>query len=184
MKHKDRLKKIFEKYGNDNNHLPLLFLALEATDGDVYELGMGHGSTPYLFEYAIRNKKLLTCYETNREWMEKFNDLEYTGFKRNLISPLSWDIVVDEILEDNKKPAVLLLDHAPGETRGDVLDQLQPFKGVIVAHDTELGQADSGYGMRQHFHKYKYVKDLHDPSQQGACATALSNTIDVTKWEL
>jgi hypothetical protein len=145
---------------------------------------MGHGSTPYLFEYAIRNNKCLTSYETNREWADKFNDLIYSKFKINVISPLSWDIAVDEILEENKSPEVLLLDHAPGETRGDVLDQLQPFNGIIIAHDTELGQADSGYGMRQYFHKFKFVIDLHDPSKNGACATALSNTIEVTKWKL
>lgn len=177
-KNSERLRKHFSVYSSDNNHLPLMFLAMEATKGEVYEFGMGHGSTPYLFEYCIRNKRTLNSYETVQEWADKFENLKYSNFHINVINVLSWDVVVDDIYGQKVKGGVILVDNAPGESRKDILAQLVDFDGVIVAHDTEK-EADGGYQMRQHFSKYKYVLNY---KSDGAEATAMSNTIDVTKW--
>jgi hypothetical protein len=178
-KNSKRLEKLFKQYANDNNHLPFLFQALEITNGDVFELGMGHGSTPYLFEYCIRNKRVLNSYETNPEWANKFrgDNFKYSEFHINLISPLGWDVAVDGIMD--AVDGVVLVDHAPGETRGDVLEQLKDFDGIVIAHDTEPGQADAGYGMRKMFVHYKYVLDF---KTDGAWATVMSNKYDVTQF--
>lgn len=175
------MKQKFTPTNNDLSYYPLLFKACEATKGEIIEMGTGHGSTPLLHEYALRNKRKLCSYETSKEWIDKFTNLTGTYHDFTLLDTGSWDACSDQ----HPSPSVVFIDHAPGERRKEDIIKFKDSAEIIVIHDTEpTGAGD--YQVRQHFGKFKYCVEVmsnwHDPREAGAWATALSNTIDITKW--
>lgn len=155
------------------SHRPLLWEALEATKDSqlpVIELGAGDGSTPYLFEYCRLNGLEFYSYDYNYEYAKKFQDF---GTLRSDWHPASriWEI----------KYSVALVDESPGEHRKESIKILKAE--ILVIHDSEsVGWNASDYKVRPLFSKFKYVKD-DVPKEKGAPWTsAVSNTIDVTKW--
>ena len=172
----DFIKEEFLKAsGGDLCYYPLLWLALNETKhGEVIEMGTGHGSTPILHEYCTKNKRTLHSYETEREWLSKFEALanEYHTF--TLIGNRAWDACSNQ----HPSPSVVFIDHAPGERRKTDLILFENSAQIIVIHDTEpTGAGD--YQVRQHFNKFKYCVEVQTA---GAWATALSNNIDLTTW--
>lgn len=170
------MREQFTPTNNDLSYYPLLFLALEETKtGDVIEMGTGHGSTPILHEYC-KDKRFLFSYDEKQEWLDKFLHLKsgkhYLGFVTD------WDKVKETHLP-NEQPTVVFIDHAPGERRKDDIVNFKDINGIIVIHDTEPA-ADHGYQCRQHFPLFKYVIEV---KTNGAWASAMSNTHDITKWE-
>lgn len=152
---------------NWSNHRYLLWEALEKTEGDVVEMGMGHGSTPFLYQWCKDAGRTLYSYENNLEWYEKCK-----GFNpENSFLIHDWDIVA----ENHLTPAVLFIDSAPGERRQIDLKNFALRARIIVAHDTELA-ADHGYQMRQHIPLFKYWKDYQS---SGAWASIASNFIEL-----
>lgn len=157
---------------NDHSYYPLLFKALEETEGKVLELGTGWGSTPLLNEYCKKKKRELFSYEEKMEWLNKFT--QYQSKIHNLTFVTDWNVVKQQ----HPDAGVIFIDHAPGEDRKERIVNYLDTKGIIVCHDTEPA-ADHGYQMRQHFNKFKYVVEV---KTSGAWATALSQEIDITKW--
>jgi hypothetical protein len=159
---------------NYNSHLPLLWEALEATDGLVMEMGCGFGSTPFLSEYCKFNKRLFVSFENNKEWYKKLHDhfpeVRFTDDWKGSCFDSCY----------GEDPSVLFIDHAPGERRKIDIALHAKHAQIIVAHDTEPA-ADHGYKMRAELKKFKWMIDYET---DGAWATAVSNFIDVTKFNL
>lgn len=155
---------------NDHSYYPLLYKALEETKGDVLELGTGWGSTPLLNEYC-QDRKLFS-YEEKQVWLDKF--IHFASKRHGLRFVSDWRVVK----KDHPDAEVVFIDHAPGEDRKQMILDFADTKGILVIHDTEPA-ADHGYQMRQHFGLFKYKVEVET---SGAWATALSNTIDITKW--
>lgn len=153
---------------NYDSHRPLLWAALEATQGLVVEMGCGYGSTPFLTEYCNEHKRELASYENNEEWFNKMK-----GQSPHIKYIMNWDFV-------QVRPSLLFIDHAPGERRKVDIYRYADIAKIIVAHDTEPA-ADHGYRMRAELKKFKYLIDYET---DGAWASAVSNFIDVTKFEL
>lgn len=151
---------------NDLSYYPLLHKAVTETTGKIIECGMGWGSTPMLYP-EFKDRAL--SYETVEDWRIKF--------EANSELVTNWI----NVMEKNLDASVVFIDQAPGEIREVCINLLNKkgFKGIIVAHDTEPA-ADHGYQMRQHFPKFKYVVEV---KTNGAWATAMSNEIDITKWD-
>lgn len=175
------MKNKFIPTNNDLSYYPLLFKALEVTKGEIIEMGCGHGSTPLLHEYANKYKRILHSYETEKEWISKFEKTANQYHNFTLLDRNAWDSCSDM----HQNPSVVFIDHAPGERRKEDLLKFKDKAEIIVIHDTEpFGAGD--YQVRQHFGKFKYCVEVmsnwHDPLEAGAWATALSNTIDLTKW--
>lgn len=168
------MKDKFTPENNDTSYKPLLYMALESTKGDVIEMGTGHGSTLLLHEYC-KGDRMLYSYDEKEEWGSKFYHLNSPTHSVKTIK--DWDHVIN--LHKFKDADVIFIDHAPGERRKEDILNFKNTKGIIVCHDTELGQADHGYQMRQHFPLFKYVVEV---KTNGAWATALSNEYDLTKW--
>ncbi|OHB92410.1 MAG: hypothetical protein A2Z57_12070 [Planctomycetes bacterium RIFCSPHIGHO2_12_39_6] len=175
------MKNKFIPTNNDLSYYPLLYKALEDTVGDIIEMGTGHGSTPLLHEYCTSRRRKLHSYETDKKWLAKFEQTanEYHSF--TLIDRGAWDACSDQ----NPNPSVVFIDHAPGERRKDDLIRFKDSAEIIVIHDTEpTGAGD--YRVRPLFKQFKYVVEVMsnapNPHQAGAWATALSNTVDITKW--
>lgn len=166
------MKEKFTPTNNDLSYYPLLYLALEDTHGDVVEMGTGHGSTPLLHNYCEIEKRELYSFDEKEEWASKFYPIIT---ERHWVQKIdTWDFVK----ENHMDAAVIFIDHAPGERRKEDIVNFKDIKGIIVCHDTEPA-ADHGYQMRQHFDKFKYVVEV---KTNGAWASAMSNTIDITKW--
>lgn len=168
------MKNKFTPTNNDLSYYPLLFMALEETkSGEVIEMGCGHGSTPILHDYCEKNKRDLWSYEEKESWYNKFTDLNGKFHCLNFIT--DWDVVSN----NHSKPDVVFIDHAPGERRKEDIVRFKDKAKIIVIHDTEPA-ADHGYQMRQHFDKFKYIVEV---KTNGAWASALSNEVDITKWD-
>lgn len=156
---------------NYDSHRPLLWAALESTKGLVVEMGCGYGSTPFLTEYCKTNNRELVSGENNYEWFEKMiNEYPHIKFFQD------WNTLHHQY----PSPDVVFIDHAPGERRKFDIKHFSDRAKIIVAHDTEPA-ADHGYKMRTELKKFKYMIDYET---DGAWATAVSNFVDVTKFEL
>ncbi len=156
---------------NWDNHRHLLWPALKATKGEVIEMGVGHGSTPYLHKYCEDSKRQLYSFENNMEWLEKFSELKSQyHFMTHVVD---WD----DVARTHPSPDVVLIDHAPGERRYIDVQRYANQAKIIIIHDSE--PAATGYMMDKIWGLFKYRKDFESP---GAWASAVSNFIDVTKW--
>lgn len=153
----------------------LLWPALEATTGEVVEMGMGDGSTPQLHDYCRDTARPLYSYENSVEYAAQFAHLA-TGHEagktgHSILVLKDWDIVSQE----HPSPDVVLIDHAPGERRKIDIALFAHSAKIIVCHDTEPA-ADHGYQMRAELSKFKYLAEYQSP---GAWATIVSNFVDV-----
>lgn len=160
-----------ENIQNWDNHRYFLWFAIkEIKSGVIYEMGCGHGSSPYLSGVEGFNVK---AFETDDKWAQLFRKLQYETYSIHLVT--NWDSV--NVCEAD----VILIDHAPGERRKiDIARYREGGRGILVAHDTEP-VADHGYQMREELKKFKYMIDY---KTDGAWATAVSNHYDVTKWNI
>jgi len=170
-----------------NNHLPLLWLALEATTGPVIEMGCGDGSTRQLNEYCASRGRILYSFDTDLDWMNRFSDLASpTHTFTRIIN--NWEIA-QKICPN---PSVILIDHAPGERRivdvKNYSDHMAPG-GIMVLHDTQPPPTAAEYGYERIWPLFKYIVDLDagknpDPliKDNRTWASAVSNDYDVTKW--
>lgn len=157
-----------------NSYLPLLWEALEATDGEVIELGMGDGSTKKLHE-VCKGRKLYS-YENNLEWYRKFEHLrtsqhaiEYT---QNWLEPIE---------RHRYTIGVLFSDEAPGEIRKYNIAMFCNTAKVIIAHDSEkLNEIGYRYDLVKPL--FKYHRQYEHSS--GTHAAAFSNFVDVTRWSV
>jgi len=147
----------------------------------VLELGMGPGSTQYLSRLCRSHnidlqslddnsrwalEVLAVCKPNPNHWCEAFNP-----------KATSWHSEIDAILK-MRPPLIAFVDLSPAEARGPVIDQLHWSNvPIIIAHDTE----GSGYMMDGPLSRFRYRID--DPNT-GAVTTAVSDIIDVSKWEL
>lgn len=162
-----------KEVSNFSNHRFLLWPALQATSGEVVEMGMGSGSTPFLREYCQDTNRMLYSYENDFEWYRKMQD--YNGQGHKVTHLVDWD----DVAKNHLHPSVVLLDHRPGERRKIDLELFANKASIIVLHDSELA-ADHGYQMRQHIPLFKYWIDY---KTIGAWASAASNFVDVTQFE-
>jgi hypothetical protein len=164
-------EEFLEGVGNWSNHRHLLWPALEATKHlklPVLELGCGDGSTPFLRKYCEANGLELFSYDYNKDWSGKYNVPHVTNWDN-----IPW----------RKEYSVALIDESPGEHRKESIRLLMHVK-VLVVHDSEpKGWNASDYQVRPVFDKFKYVLDYESP-KPGAWATALSNFINVTKFDV
>lgn len=157
-----------------NSYLPLLWMALEATEGDVIEAGVGDGSTAKLHEYCNEKLRWLHSYESNLEWYRKFENMRSTNHHIEYIG-INWE----PMIERHREPiGVLFSDEAPGEMRKYNIAMFCNTAQVIIAHDAEPSN-DGGYKYSLLKPLFKYHK-LHE--FPGASTAAFSNFIDVTKW--
>lgn len=179
--------KFLENVTDWNNHLPLLWLALEETKtGDVMEYGCGDGSTRQLHEYCKDNNRNLYSFDTDEDWMNRFKDCKSDTHKfKRIIN--NWHIAQDIC----RNPSVILIDHAPGERRiVDIKNWSDHINGIIVIHDTQPPPTAADYGYERIWHLFKYIVHLdagknEDPNitDNRTWASVVSNTHDVTKWK-
>lgn len=154
-----------------SNHRRLLWMALRSALGPILELGAGEGSTPYLRQFCDEHLRSFQSYDSNKEWAKKMQ-VNYNNGDWESLS--CWH---------NPLWGVVLLDLAPGEYRRVALMKLTAQ--IIIIHDSEPPRWNaSDYKVRPLFKNFKYVID-DKPKEKGApWTTAVSNTVDVSKWKI
>lgn len=168
-----------------NNHLPLVYLALEETGvGSVVEMGMGDGSTKQLSDYCKETKRVLNSYETDENWMNRFYHLKNKYHNINLISPLEFGCAY----ENNKEASVVLIDHSPGEDRKFRALQYADSNAIVICHDAQPKPNAGDYQFETIFPSFKYKVRLQPAfdsvnNDYPTGAIAMSNYFDVTVWE-
>jgi hypothetical protein len=148
-----------------NDHLPLLWLALEQTKDSklpVIEYGSGGGSTPYLRKYCLDNNREFISYDYNKEWAEKTGSTYVENWEQEIIY---------------RECSVVLIDESPGEHRHESVLIMKDRADILVLHDVE----EAGYMYDKCWEFFKYRVNCHK-GQGGAEAAALSNKIDITQW--
>lgn len=155
-----------------SSYLPLLWKALEETEGEVIELGMGNISTPRLHE-VCKDRKVYS-YDSDIEWYRKFEYLR--NAKHSIEYTQDW---LEPIQRHRYTVGVLFSDEAPGFIRKYNIAMFAQNAKIIVFHDSEL-KSDHGYLFSLVRPLFKYVKEYEF---EGVGATAVSNFIDVSLWK-
>jgi hypothetical protein len=166
-------QEFLEGVQNWDNHRRVLWPSLMGTMGDIVEMGMGQGSTPFLHDFVQHSNRKLFSYDNNLEWSNKFKHLETD--KHKIFHVTDWD----DVFKAHKHPHVVLIDHAPGERRWEDIKKYANNAKIICIHDSE--PAATGYMLYKIWHLFKYRIDY---KTDGAWASAVSNFIDVTKFQL
>lgn len=162
------------KIENWHSYRPLLWEALEATEGHVVEFGIGPGSTGPLHEYCLARGRMLFSYENNKEWFDQYAYMHCGHHYMNFVQ--DWD---NAVRKHREPVGVAFIDHAPGERRKYDIALFCNTAQIVVVHDSE--PEATGYGIDLIAPLFKYRKDFTDFP---AHATAFSNFIDVSKWQL
>lgn len=170
-------------YNDWDSHRVLLWHGLNATSGNVVEMGMGHGSTPQLHQYCLSNHRKLWSYDNHKEWVGNFKQMHSYGHE--VIHVEDWDSVFEFHTKHSEMPDIVFIDHSPGERRKFDVELFAQKAKIVIVHDSEpKGWNASNYMVRPIFKQYKFVKDMESKSPTGAWTTALSNFIDVTAWQI
>ncbi len=161
--------------GNYGTHMAPLIQAVNKTDGDILEMGIGIFSTPYLHYQSFLSKRNLVSCDNDKMWIKRYAEHPfyahmYQGKYHDLRYIKNWD---DAKIE--KPWDVVLLDHSPSERRMVDAQRLANFAKYIIIHDTGEDQ-DRVYHYLEIYPLFKY-KTVWDKDANHA--TVLSNLVDL-----
>lgn len=160
------------RYDLAGSHIPLLLKAVQATTGEILELGMGWNSTPLLHWICKDLGRKVVSMESDRKWLEYFND--YRSDDHMILPVDNWQ---DIQMIDRMKWGVVLVDHRPAIRRHTEAIRLKTNTQIVLLHDSEP-EIDRFYAYRRTYPHFKY---RYDYTKFKPFTTALSNYIDVAK---
>ena len=141
---------MINRYGT---HLKLLLKAVEATKGDVLELGIGASSTPALHRLCAYQGRRLDSYDTDAHYVDQYSR-QYQSELHTYVWVNDWDKA-----KIDRPWSVVLIDHKPAIRRRVDAVRLKDWAEYIVIHDTEP-EIDRFYRFASIFPRFKYV--FHD----------------------
>lgn len=165
------------------NFLPLMYFAMQETEGDIVECGVGGGGSQKIHDYCEFYNRRLYSFESDNEWLEQFKHLR--SEKHIMAGVQNWDMIRDIC----PNPSVVLVDSSPGHIRVDIIRKFADINGIVCVHDSQPPPTAADYKFETIWPLFKYKVDLQvdmnhevDPPHQRTWATAVSNHYDVTKW--
>jgi len=148
-------------------HRGVLRVAVEHTDGDVLELGVGEGSTPFL--HGLCKERRLLSLENSVVWLDKYKHLESSAHELKLLTNDNlfdfshkqiWDLVFVDIFSE-------------GTLRAECGREFIDSTNVMVIHDSEWEP------LRELAESFKYVyTDKSIEPHTSVC----SNKVNVSQW--
>jgi len=155
-------------------HLPCLIKAMEKTTGDVLELGMGVGSTPYLHYKCVLDGRKLVSYEN------------FEGYYKFFAGRYGWNYGTHEIKLVEKyadapidKPwDVVLIDQTPDSSRSEEAIRLAKLAKYVILHDS-ASKYEGSYHYKRVYPHFKYRSDWTGDTNQ---ATVLSNFVNLKNF--
>lgn len=133
-------------------HQPLLLELLENTSGNILELGCGDGST-LLFRQFLNNRTLYSI-ESNKEWYDKYSNLENENHKLLYIDAPSddnedtgkyWTSFIETNLK-NVQFDIVFIDQSPWTARTHCLNYFKDKAKYIVVHDVDYFPRSNKFG--------------------------------------
>lgn len=118
-----------------SSFMPALMACLNATSGDVLEVGVGHYSTPALHEFCAKHHRALFSVEEDFDWGAPFRN--QFNILTHPFALGSYDIILPQ-LAGSERWSVVLLDHSPGPRRAKDMLLLIDSADFIVVHDYHL----------------------------------------------
>lgn len=171
------MKELFTSTSDWDSHLPLLYCVLENGNKacGITEIGCGLLSTPALAEYANKKGRYFSFYETNTEWYKKVCD------SLSNLELHAEGILLKDYSDFYCPETILFVDCAPAEKRKEIIERFKNDSDIIIVHDSEE-VSDYVYGLKNILSTFKYRLD-YKPERKPH-TTAVSNSIDVSKWEI
>lgn len=118
--------------------MPALGYALGASTGPVLEIGSGHFSTPFLWNYCKGAKRLFESAENNLDWHAQFKHLDCKeGRIRDVTDYNAFlKVVTAGFAYNGAEIGVAFIDNSPGgEARSIPFKLLLPVCEFVVVHD-------------------------------------------------
>ena len=113
------------------SHLPILIRVIEASQGDMMEIGTGYYSTPIFHLMAQMTERHCYSYENNPEWYEKAK--KYESEYHHIILIDDWNK-----LPSGKRWGIVFVDQSPSQSRRVAIAKYANSADYIVAHDSEI----------------------------------------------
>lgn len=153
------------------SYMSVLLDALQHTEGDVLELGVGINSTFVLHWLCLYWDRKLVSYEHNPKYYRMVEHCQSDWHDVRLVA--DWDEA------DIERPwGVALVDHAPPLRRKEDIKRLADWARAIVIHDAQ-GSQRRNYHYEEIWPLFEYIKGYN----RGRPHTVLvSNFRDVTRW--
>lgn len=155
---------------SQTTHIGVLVKVLEASDGDVVELGAGPASTPLLHWLCKEMNRKLITYENNPDYFNFAKSFHSRGHQ--IISVGDWNSI-----DTKTHRGLVFVDHAPAERRGPDAIRFKDSADYIIMHDTEKPD-DYGYDEVWPNFKYSYTWKECRP-----WVSVVSNTKDLSWLE-
>lgn len=155
-------------------HLPCLMKAMEKTTGDVLEIGIGVGSTPFLHYRCILDHRKLVSYENYPSWYKFFAGrygYNYGTHEINFIEKYA-DIPVDRVWD------IVFIDQTPDWSRHEEAIKFANNAKYVIIHDSGP-KFDKMYQYDKVYPHFKYRSDWTGDTNM---ATVLSNFVDLTDF--
>jgi hypothetical protein len=132
----------------DNNyitHQKYLKYYLERVDGDVLELGVGHGSTQLIINNMKPGRKIISI-DNDKRWMNDMVKIvkERDDIKHEYIYTDNWEGMLDEIKD--MKFALVFVDQSPWDARIWSLDKFKDTADYIMIHDVDYFPNNNKFG--------------------------------------
>jgi hypothetical protein len=164
-----------------STHNALLLRVLDASDGDVVEMGSGPFSTALLHWYCKNKKRKLITYE---------DDPQYYIFAKMFQSPEHRVIFIEDWdkVDTSQHRGLVFIDHGGkldggyhGSRRGLDVTRWKDTADYIVMHDTEVGDyvKDDIYNYRPMWKNFKYKFTWKECRPW---TSVVSNSKDVSGW--
>ena len=149
------------------SHLYALIRVIPATTGDVLEMGVGIGSTPYL-HWSCLGKRRLVSYESDPHYFKFFKGYAGEGHEMYLVDNYDQADIEHEW-------EVAFIDHGPNARRIVDIKRVANYAKYIVVHDT-APKLDSHYNYSEIYPLFKYRIDFPVARTH---VSILSNFVDV-----
>ena len=155
---------------NYGSHLSCLIKAMEKTNGDCLELGMGVFSTPFLHYQCILQNRKLVSYENFKEWMDFFLKYNYPCENHEIKFVEKY-----EDAEIDKPWDIALIDQTPDSSRIETIRRLANLAKYIIIHDSSE-KDERVYHYSEIYPLFKYRTDWVKDNNH---ATVLSNFVNL-----
>lgn len=155
------------RYGT---HLPCLIKAVEKTNGDILELGIGLFSTPYLHYKCILDGRKLVSYENYKSWFDIFT--RRYGYNYGTHELYFVEKYADVPLKDYD---IVFIDQTPDWSRHEEAIRFANNAKYVIIHDSGP-KFDKMYQYDKVYPHFKYRTDWEGDTNR---ATVLSNFVDL-----
>lgn len=116
-------------------HQEFLENIIKKTNGNILEIGSGHGSTPFILELIKDSNRKLVSLETNPDWYKNMSDRYPTTDNHIWEHAENYNILFEKYLYE--KWSIVFIDSEPWESRADAIRFFYNKTEYILIHDAD-----------------------------------------------